>query len=535
MRVDRSQVTKALDHPSRVIGIGLAIIAVMAFSLASYSNSKTPLAELPDLGATEVYEHQLQHDIHRTTDRLVTLRLSAGEFSLSKGEYADAVAHFEIAKNLVDPISSEQHVAVLLACGTALNHLGRLQEARLDLEKARSIMNPKGDQAVRVLQMLGSIRREMGNLDAALKLYWEAWEVGLSRDRADSEQMPMVAADIGETYGRKGELDKAIEYLQQAIEQQETLHHLLQESLAGGDPVLVSMYSLLAGAYHGHGDATRAIGLFRKTLRLQQSMLRPGHPDLVTTLLGLVRALRDTGDSAGALATAEHAEESIRSGPCEGLDLSRLLITKADLLREMQRHSDARVAIEEAVSMQNATLDGEETYEVAVALNMHGSILHDKGDHEDALAKYKQALDVNMRTVGLKHPETAATLNYLGALYEDIGDINSASVQYRKCLDIQMETVGAGSPSIANTYNNLATVLFRQGAAIDAAQLLHQAVLVLDHAGVPAGSPDRELYSANLAAVLQRLNAAGVAVPESPAWVAPTQEGTLLMTGRDSL
>merc|ERR1719174_1907346 len=247
----------------------------------------------------------------------------------------------------------------------------------------------------------------------------------------------MVAADIGETYGRKGELDKAIEYLQQAIEQQENLHHLLQESLAGGDPVLAAMYSLLAGAYHSHGDATLAIGLFRKTLRLQQTMLRPGHPDLVTTLLGLVRALRDVGDSVGALATAEQAEESVRSGPCEGLDLSRLLITKADLLREMQRHSDARVAIEEAVSMQNATLDGEESYEVAVALNMHGSILHDKGEHEDALAKYTQALDVNMRTVGLKHPETAATLNYLGALYEDIGDTNSASKQYRKCLDIQ--------------------------------------------------------------------------------------------------
>merc|ERR1719265_1114090 len=487
------------------------------------------------MGAADIYLHQLQNDIHQTTDRLVTLRLFAGELSLSKGHYADAVTHCDSAKKLVNLIASEQHVAVLLTCGVALTHLGRLEEARRDLEGARAIMDPTGDHAVMVLQTLGGVRREMGHLDAALKLYWQAWEVGLSRDRADSEQMPMVAAEIGETYGRKGELDKAIEYLQQAIEQQENLHHLLQESLVGGDPRLDSMKSYLAGAYHNHGDATSAISLFRKTLRLQQKMLRTSHPDLVATLLGLIRALRDMGDSNGALATAEAAEESVRSGPREGLDLSRLLITKADLLREMQRHSDARVAIEEAVLLQNVTLDGEDNYEVAVALNMHGSILHDHGDHEDALAKYTQALDVNMRTVGLKHPETAATHNYLGALYEDIGDIDLASIQYRKCLEIQMETVGAGSPSIANTYNNLATVLFRQGAAIDAAQLLQQAVFVLDYAGVPAGNPDRELYSSNLAAVLQRLAAAGIAVPESPDWVAPTQEGTLLMTGRDSL
>lgn len=534
MRVDCSQVKKILNHRILFVVFGLAISIVWGFAIMQYPNQ--PVIEMPEFGATEVYLHQLQQDIHDATGRLVTLRLSAGEFSLSKGQYVDAVAHCEIAKKLVAPDASEQHVAVLLASGIALNHLGRLQEARRDLEGAAAIMNPTGDQAVMVLQMLGTVRREMGHLDAALKFYWQAWEVGLARDRADSEKLPMVAADIGETYARKGELDKAIEYLDQAIEQQENLHHLLQESLVGGDPQLASIYSLLASAHHGHGDAARAIGLFRKTLRMQQRMLRPGHPELVATLLGLIRALRDVGESDGALRIAQEAEQTIRSGPQEGLDLSRLLITKADLLRESQQNPEARLAIEEAVLSQHRALEGEESYEVAVALNMYGSILHDHGEHEGALEKYTQALDVNMRTVGLQHPETAATHNFLGALYEDTGDVASASIQYRKCLDIQMQTVGAGSPSIANTYNNLATVLFRQGAAVDAAQLLQHAVQVLDYAGVPASNPDRELYSSNLAAVLKRLTAAGVgAIPDSPDWTVPTQEGNWLMTGRDSL
>merc|ERR1719272_214927 len=298
MRVDRSQLKNAMNHPIRFLGVGFGIFSVVvAFTMWQYSEK--PLVEMPELGPAEVYSHQLQQDIHQATDRLVTLRLSAGEFSLSKGYYAEAVAHCEVAKKLVAPTASEQHVAVLLASGIALNHLGRLQEARRDLEGAAAIMNPTGDQAVMVLQMLGTVRREMGHLDAALKFYWQAWEVGLARDRADSEKLPMVAADIGETYARKGELDKAIEYLDQAIEQQENLHHLLQESLVGGDPQLASIYSLLASAHHGHGDAARAIGLFRKTLRMQQRMLRPGHPELVATLLGLIRALRDVGESDG--------------------------------------------------------------------------------------------------------------------------------------------------------------------------------------------------------------------------------------------
>lgn len=536
MRVDRSQLKNAMNNPIRFLGFGFGIVSVVVVAFTMWQYSEKLLVEMPELGPAEVYSHQLQQHMHQATDRLVTLRLSAGEFSLSKGYYADAVAHCEVAKKMVAPIASEQHVAVLLASGVALNHLGRLQEARRDLEGATAIMDPNGDQAVVVLQSLGNVRRELGHLDAALKLYWQAWEVGLLRERADSEKLPMVAADIGETHARKGELNKAIEYLQQAIEQQEHLGHMLQEPLVAGDPRLASMHSFLAGAYHGLGDTTRAIGIFRKTLHTQKRMLRPGHPELVATLLGLIRALRDNGDSNGALRTAKKTEEAIRTGPHEGLDLSRLLITKADLLRESNQNSEARLAIEEVVLLQNVALDGEESYEVAVALNMHGSILHDHGEHAGALEKYTQALDVNMRTVGFQHPETAATHNFLGALYEDTGDIVSASSQYRKCLEIQMQTVGVESPSIANTYNNLATVLFRQGAAIDAAQLLQRAVQVLDYAGVPANNPDRELYSSNLAAVLRRLTAAGVAAPaESPDWAAPTREGKELMTGRDSL
>jgi len=48
----------------------------------------------------------------------------------------------------------------------------------------------------------------------------------------------------------------------------------------------------------------------------------------------MARAQRDLGDNAGALHEVKSVERALREGPQEGLDLSRVLIFKADLLRE---------------------------------------------------------------------------------------------------------------------------------------------------------------------------------------------------------
>merc|ERR1719272_2799460 len=149
---------------------------------------------------------------------------------------------------------------------------------------------------------------------------------------------------------------------------------------------------------------------------------------------------------------------------------------------------------------------GEDTPDVAVAIHTHGSIMHDQGKLDDAIAEYKRALDMNLQTVGLEHPETAAVHNSLGTAYQDTGDDSSAEIHFAKCLDIQLQTVGTQSPEVANTYNNLATILFRRGSLLDAKQLFEKALQVMDSAGVPPENPDRIVYAENLSEVIDKLH-----------------------------
>lgn len=273
--------------------------------------------------------------------------------------------------------------------------------------------------------------------------------------------------------------------------------------------VSAKVSSFTAVAHHLLGDIPRAMENYRRALRAQVQVLHPSHPDLVSTELGIARAQRDLGNSEGALHAIEAVETTLRQGHQEGLDLSRALIYKSDMLRENKRTAAAEEAIKEAIDLQAALFQGEEHPEAAIALSSYGSILHDSGKADEAHDKYKRALWINLKTVGEKHPGTASAYNSLGTLYEDIGDDSTAHEHFSKCLKIQLDTLGEESPDVANTYNNLATVLFRQGQPAEAALFLRKALQVLDTAGVPQNSPDRLLYEENLEEIISSAKAVG--------------------------
>lgn len=238
---------------------------------------------------------------------------------------------------------------------------------------------------------------------------------------------------------------------------------------------------------------------------VQAAGLRPGHPDLLATRVGLARTMRDLGDAAGALRGVQAVEQTLRAGPNEGPDLSRVLILKADFLRIEGAFNLAQASSEEALRLQEQWFRGDDHPEAAVALAGYGSILHDAGSLEEAYDRYDASLSMSLRTVGETHPEVAAVYNSMGTLLQDLRKPMEAFDKFTKCLEIQRATVGDASPDVANTYNNMATVLFQQGRAKEAAGLLRKALAILDRSGAAESSPERALYEENLQEVAKSL------------------------------
>merc|ERR1719253_11140 len=439
------------------------------------------------------------------------LHTSTGHVFRDEGRYAEAIKHYEAARDLATTElgGGARLVPALRELGFTRYRQGQLREARHELEAALVLGSSYPEHRVSVLQTLGNIRRDLGHTDDALKLYQQAWQECETDPRRHTDRQASLAVDMGDIYARLGDFGKAISYSNEALRQQESMaQRMRRQGLGASENLdLALTYCLMGGAYHMRGQVSKAMEWYEKALRMQAKGLRPGHTDLVGTQMSMSRAQRDVGDAEAALSTVEDVERALRDGGREGPDLSRALVLKADLLREAKRYSEAEATIEKALSLQVECFGGELFPEVAVALNCYESTLHDQGKFNEASDQYNKALQVNMRTVGLQHPETAATYNSLATLYQDAGQDDKALTYFTKCLEIQVKTVGNKSPDIGNTYNNLATILYRQGSKEDSANLFRQALEVMDNAGVPKTSPDRAVYADNLAMVLEELKA----------------------------
>jgi len=444
----------------------------------------------------------LLRQLRQATDtaQKLALHTSVGHILRDQGRYSQAAKHYEAALGLSR--TSSELVQAQHMLGLVELHRGRLAEARRHLESAFVLTGQEGDLSVTVFRTLGDVRREMGHIGEALKLYDSAWTLGLKR--RDGDGLVLVAAEISEAHARKGEIAKALHWLEKANQQLDA--NRLDRGRRGDPAVVAKVNSYMAGLQHARGDIARARELYRKALREQAAVLRPSHPDLLATRMGMALAQRDAGDLDGALQAIDAVAKTLLSAsparPSEGPDLARARILKADLLREARRFAEAETEIQEALRLQRLAFGGEDHPEAAVALSSYGSLLHDMGKIQAAHDKYHKALDLNLRTVGKMHPETASTYNSLGTLYEDAGQDDAAEKHFTKCLEIQLHTVGESSPDVANTYNNLATIIFRRGDAGEAADMLRKAIAVLDAAGVPTGNPDRAVYEENLQEVL---------------------------------
>jgi len=447
--------------------------------------------------ATAISILRRQFQTYRATSQRRDVQLALGRLFLAEGRLSKAALHLTEAADLAQ--SKAHQVEAHLQLGTVLQRQGRLLEAQQALEEALPFAAE--DIAPLVLQVLGEVKLELGDAKEALHLHRLAWEQ--AERQGDADRGALLAATIGEDLASLGRLQDGLSWLDTALQ----LLEVSRASPAGAEEAIqAKVRSTLGLLQHRLGRVRAASESFRQALRIQSRQLAAGHPDLVSTRLGLARTRRDGGDTAGALREVEVLELALREGTQEGPELSRVLLFKSDIVRETGDLEAARAAIREARELQEALVLGADHPEVGLALSSQASILHDLGALEQAHEKYRESLEISLRLLGDQHPRTAAAYNSLGTLHQDLGDHEAARGLFEACLAIQVATVGRESPEAASTYNNLATVHFRQGRPGEASRLLGLALVSLDRAGVPQDNPDRLLYQENLDLVRARVN-----------------------------
>ncbi|MEM1298194.1 MAG: tetratricopeptide repeat protein [Pseudomonadota bacterium] len=148
---------------------------------------------------------------------------------------------------------------------------------------------------------------------------------------------------------------------------------------------------------------------------------------------------------------------------------------------------------------------GSHTQKHSEALNDLAVMLKEAGWYTHAERHYREAIEIDMITIGDRHPDHAIVLSNLSNLLRKMGRYEEAEPPIRKALDIGKRTIGTQHPNYARRLNNLAILLIDLKRPDEAESLLRQA---LEITATALGTTDPE-YSVRLANLSDFLRVTG--------------------------
>jgi eukaryotic-like serine/threonine-protein kinase len=303
--------------------------------------------------------------------------------------------------------------------GEIYRRLGLYAQAEVPLRRALDLDEASGDdlELAASVGALAELRRDQGNLPAAVALYRRALALRLRRLPPRSPGVAAAFDGLGTALRERGELAESERLLRRAL-------GIRRAALPANHPGVAASLSSLGLTLRARGDYPGAAELLREALTIRRRALAQDHPDLLASLANLALVLRQEGDFAGA-------EQLYR----EALAANRRVLG--------DRHPYT------AITMSNLALT-----------------LRDEGKREEAESLLRQALEIRRATLGASNPMVAANLNDLGRVVQDEGRLAQAESLYREALAIYPPD----HPWRPITEFNLATVLAARGRHREAAE-----------------------------------------------------------------
>ena len=185
-----------------------------------------------------------------------------------------------------------------------------------------------------------------------------------------------------------------------------------------------------------------------------------------------------------------------------GLDISLTLDTLAQELQAQGMCDEAEPLYREALKMDRKAL-GSRHPNTLTAINNLGQLLRVKGDLAAAEPLCREALERRRETLGDRHPDTLSSINDLGQLLLDEGDLAAAEPLFREAMKTWRETLGSRHPSTLIAINCLGSLLKAKGD-LSAAEPLFRETLEVRRETLGSRHPITLLCEANCDAICSK-------------------------------
>ena len=298
---------------------------------------------------------------------------------------------------------------------------------------------------------------------------FDALAKGATRARTELADEPGVQAavltTIGTVYREMGQLDEADTLLTEAA------------AIAGIDPTRrASALEELGTLRLNQGAYVEADSLYQETLRLRIEAFGPMHDAVASTYTALGVAQRYLGEYDEAESFYRRSL-GIREelGLTETLEYATTLSGLGVVLSRKNELEASEAAHRQALRIQRQ-IEGDTSLVVAISYNNLGAVLHNQGRYAEAEASYLQAIGLWKHILGEDHPNVAIGLSNVGTMYVMADVYDKARPFYQESLDLFRSRYDEDHPDVAYTVLSISSLERLEGNFDLSARLARQGI-----------------------------------------------------------
>ncbi|MEM0988246.1 MAG: tetratricopeptide repeat protein [Pseudomonadota bacterium] len=271
-------------------------------------------------------------------------------------------------------------------------------------------------------------------------------KLGTERAKVFADLCNMVAVQQVEF----GVIDQAVVHLEITIR--------IRRLLDGRDTALATALSNLAMAKRDLNLLDEADALLleaRDILRDRLGEMHPAYADVLTKLGGLQYARPNYVEAARLyLQARDLIQDSIGVYTLQYADIEAMI---AQIFRSVERFNDAQIAVENALHVRR-TIHGNRHFSIATLLNELGLIHYSAQRHEEAVACYQEAIEIN-RAIEFGPSVIALHQHNLANAYQALGQFDDAGAAFAEAVPVLRDHHGDDHPNAVQAAINHAIFL----------------------------------------------------------------------------
>ena len=381
--------------------------------------------------------------------------------------------------------------STLIRVGSMYYKLGnRLEELRMYKEAKEIYSRTFGEKHTFVAgarKNIGMVLAERGEYDEAMEQFEKAKTIYLEVHGGNEMTRDAASAIscMGNVKNRIGELDAALERYMQALRVYKAVQESSrdEESTAAATRDVTATLKVIGMVHAKKGDLDVAMNFFGEAMVLLRNSgvdnTVTGRDMRASVLTRMASIHVKKGDLDQAMLHYKEAYDLTvcSRGTTNHQDVAGILHYIGGVLHKRGEYEEAMDCYQEAIRVYHSTL-GPGNPTVAGTLVMVGSIHYKRRNLDSAMMFYREALRLNRDAYGLHHPDIAPILKSIGTILTKKGEYNEAYDVFRDVLSIKCTIYGTGHPEVASAYKSLGNVHYKLGDLADAERQYRHALTI---------------------------------------------------------